>query len=301
MWVTGMAAVNVVYTSATSDNLSRHDILAWINGTLQLNYTKIEEMCSGAAYCQFMDMLFPGCLPIKRVKFATMLEHEYIQNCKILQASFKKVGVDKVVPIEKLVKGRFQDNFEFVQWFKKFFDANYSGEEYDPIAARGGTGVATGSKMAKGRKPVSYGNTPPKPAAVKTATAYKPQARPQVSPAAQKPHGPAGGAVQKATAAANQAEVKRLQEQIAELQVTAQGMETERDFYFSKLRQIEVVCQETDESSPLTQQILDIMYATEDGFVQPAEEIVDDDPGAVVGQDEQNYGYEEYEDEQEEY
>ena len=35
--------------------------------------------------------------------------------------------------------------------------------------------------------------------------------------------------------------------------------------------------------------------------MQPAEEIVDDDPGAVVGQDEQNYGYEEYEDEQEEY
>lgn len=33
---------------------------------------------------------------MKRVKFSTMLEHEYIQNCKILQGSFKKVGVDKV-------------------------------------------------------------------------------------------------------------------------------------------------------------------------------------------------------------
>ena len=41
-------------------------------------------------------------------------------------------------------------------------------------------------------------------------------------------------------------------------------METERDFYFSKLRQIEVVCQE-DESNPLTSQILQIMYATEVG------------------------------------
>ena len=61
-----------------------------------------------------------------------------------------------MVPIERLVKGRFQDNFEFVQWFKKFFDANYSGEEYDPVAARGGSGVATGSKATKGKKPVSY-------------------------------------------------------------------------------------------------------------------------------------------------
>jgi len=36
------------------------------------------------------------------------------------------------------VKGRFQDNFEFVQWFKKFYDANYDGREYDPVSARGG-------------------------------------------------------------------------------------------------------------------------------------------------------------------
>ena len=62
-----------------------------------------------------------------------------------------------MVPIEKLVKGRFQDNFEFVQWFKKFFDANYSGEEYDAVAARGGSTVVTGSKTAKTKKPVSYG------------------------------------------------------------------------------------------------------------------------------------------------
>jgi RP/EB family microtubule-associated protein len=53
-------AVNVYNTSVTTDNLSRHDIIAWINGTLQTNYTKIEELCTGAAYCQFMDMLFPG-------------------------------------------------------------------------------------------------------------------------------------------------------------------------------------------------------------------------------------------------
>lgn len=50
----------------------------------------------GAAYCQYMDMLFPGSVPMKRVKFRTNLEHEYIQNFKILQAAFKKMNVDKV-------------------------------------------------------------------------------------------------------------------------------------------------------------------------------------------------------------
>ena len=53
-------AVNVYNTSVTTDNLSRHDMLHWVNDCLGSNYTKIEEMCSGAAYCQFMDMLFPS-------------------------------------------------------------------------------------------------------------------------------------------------------------------------------------------------------------------------------------------------
>jgi RP/EB family microtubule-associated protein len=53
-------AVNVYNTSVTSENLSRHDILAWINDTLKTNLTKIEELCTGGVYCQFMDMMFPG-------------------------------------------------------------------------------------------------------------------------------------------------------------------------------------------------------------------------------------------------
>jgi hypothetical protein len=33
---------------------------------------------------------------LKKVKFRTNLEHEYIQNFKVLQAAFKKMNVDKV-------------------------------------------------------------------------------------------------------------------------------------------------------------------------------------------------------------
>merc|ERR1719326_1431064 len=74
-------------------------------------------------------MLFPNCVQLKKVKFRTKLEHEYINNFKVLQASFKKMSVDKIVPVDRLVKGKFQDNFEFLQWFKKFFDANYGGQD----------------------------------------------------------------------------------------------------------------------------------------------------------------------------
>ena len=47
----------------------------------------------------------------------------------------------QIIPVERLVKGKFQDNFEFLQWFKKFFDANYDGKEYDPLLTRQGQDV----------------------------------------------------------------------------------------------------------------------------------------------------------------
>lgn len=50
-----------------------------------------------------------------------------------------------------------------------------------------------------------------------------------------------------------------------ELKMTVDGLEKERDFYFGKLRDIEVMCQECDnsESPPIVQKILEVLYATE--------------------------------------
>lgn len=44
-----------------------------------------------------------------------------------------------------MIKGRFQDNFEYLQWFKKFFDANYDGRDYDPFEARFGILLGSGA------------------------------------------------------------------------------------------------------------------------------------------------------------
>uniref|UniRef100_A0A1B0A8F9 Calponin-homology (CH) domain-containing protein n=1 Tax=Glossina pallidipes TaxID=7398 RepID=A0A1B0A8F9_GLOPL len=130
-------------------NLSADDTLAWVNNRLQAQFVKIEELCTGAAYCHFMDMLFPNSVPMTRVKFFTNSEHEYIQKFQILQASFKKINADKIIPIDELVTGDFQDNFEFLQWFKRFFDANYDGKDYDASAAREGVQMDYGTAYAK--------------------------------------------------------------------------------------------------------------------------------------------------------
>ncbi|XP_014489181.1 PREDICTED: microtubule-associated protein RP/EB family member 1 isoform X4 [Dinoponera quadriceps] len=373
-------AVNVYATNMTSDNLSRHDMLAWVNDCLQSSFTKIEELCTGAVYCQFMDMLFPGSVPLKRVKFKTNLEHEYIQNFKILQGGFKKMNVDKVIPVDKLIKGRFQDNFEFLQWFKKFFDANYDGREYEAYEARGCIPLGSGvdgthnlsnpqlvplppqskqpqiqqkhiqqrnsvprqqqgisacsldftscmlllasyksapwkekivpiDRLVKGRfqdnfeflqwfkkffdanysgaepydalamrggEPMgSGGNNAPRGSNVKRTspreTVTTKSAAPRTVNKAQPYRAPP-----KNTAVGSRGDTGKIEElsaQLVELKMSVEGLEKERDFYFGKLRDIEVMCQDCDNGDPppIVQKILEVLYATEDGFAPPEE------------------------------
>lgn len=40
-------AVNVYSTSVTTENLSRKEMLAWVNRTLLSEFKKIEELCTG--------------------------------------------------------------------------------------------------------------------------------------------------------------------------------------------------------------------------------------------------------------
>ena len=95
-----------------------------------------------------LNLKSAGSVAIKRVKFDTKLEHEYIQNFKLLQASFTKLNVDKAVQVDRLVKGRFQDNFEFAQWFNKFFMANYDGSPYNAFDVRNCVPLGSGGARA---------------------------------------------------------------------------------------------------------------------------------------------------------
>lgn len=52
--------------------------------------------------------------------------------------------------------------------------------------------------------------------------------------------------------------------QLMELKLTVDGLEKERDFYFSKLRDIELICQEHEsENNSVLSSIINILYATE--------------------------------------
>jgi RP/EB family microtubule-associated protein len=121
---------------------------------------------------------------------------------------------------------------------------------------------------------------PAAPAAVKPVAAVAPAktAISKPAPAPVKPvsttssksslnngHHPANGnhAAKDAVNAEMQQENLRLLTEVNEMKTTLDGLEKERDFYFGKLRDIEVLCQEYEaENLPALKRILDILYAT---------------------------------------
>uniref|UniRef100_A0AAY4EB07 DNA (cytosine-5-)-methyltransferase n=1 Tax=Denticeps clupeoides TaxID=299321 RepID=A0AAY4EB07_9TELE len=121
----------------TSPSVGSHEnSLSWLNGQLQTNFRQLDQLSSGACYCQLMDWLYPGSINMKSVKFQARTKAEFLQNYTILQAAFQKNNITKPVPTEELIKGK--SSFQFLKWFKTFFQANHKEKEYDPVAARNG-------------------------------------------------------------------------------------------------------------------------------------------------------------------
>ncbi|KAK4123319.1 hypothetical protein N657DRAFT_646074 [Parathielavia appendiculata] len=236
---------------------SRQELIQWLNSLLQLNMTKVEQCGTGAALCQVYDSIFLD-VPMSRVKFNVNTEYAYLQNFKILQSTFTKHHIERSIPVESLVKCKMQDNLEFLQWTKKFWDQYYPGGEYDAVGRRKGAPLPSAGAPA----PRTTSGAARRPGGTTPTT------------------GPRAGTVKPAGGAATAA----LQQENNTLKETVVGLERERDFYFSKLRDIELLIQQAVEEDPelekqedgLIKQIQTILYSTEEGFEIPDSEQVDD-------------------------
>merc|ERR1712048_10681 len=225
-------------------------------------------------------MMFPGeAVNIKQIKFGAKLETESLHNFKLLQKSFNKMNVRQNIPVEKLVKARFQDNFEFVQWFKKFFDANYTGEyPYDPSSVRP---AATKPKTTRTTKGISKMST--------TASVTRKPASKPIDPLT--PISRTGPPKQNnSTSAMSSKKEKQLEEKIAQLEAENQqfqetvyeqsqslaSLEQERNFYYEKLRTIEVYCEPFDpEAIAEADEETKAKYETERAEYASAQEFAD--------------------------
>ncbi|KAI9928993.1 hypothetical protein AWENTII_001341 [Aspergillus wentii] len=196
---------------------------------------------------------------MSRVKFNVNTEYAYLQNYKILQNVFARHQVEKPIPVESLTKCRMQDNLEFLQWTKRYWDQHYPGGDYDAVSRRKASGApATGGGSRSGASSAS---------ATRRGTT------------------PTVGAARPRVAAAPSANTVALQQEIATQKEAIGGLEKERDFYFAKLRDIELLLQTAIEADPelekeedsLVKHIQGILYSTEDGFEIPAEEAAADE------------------------
>ena len=128
-----------------------------------------------------------------------------------------------------------QDNLEFLQWVKKYWDQYYpGGEPYDAIARRGGAAMAAPTSRAPLRATGTNRSVPAVRAAPRGAGPRTDAVRSR-TPSSNPPGGMAG--------AASQRELQDLRAQLVQMDETIRGLEKERDFYFNKLRDIEILVQ----------------------------------------------------------
>ncbi|MCL7033056.1 hypothetical protein MKW94_024801 [Papaver nudicaule] len=263
--------------------VGRNEILSWINATLQVNLSRVEEACSGAVQCQMMDMTHSGVVPMHKVNFDAKTEYDMIQNYKVLQEVFNKLKIEKHIEVTKLVKGRPLDNLEFLQWLKRYCDSVNGGimnENYNPVERR--------CKGGKERHP--KGST-------KASKSLQPNNLPHHgsgdAPGCNKTSGPKQGKTCPTSGLADcNSEIQALSGQVMDLKLSVDHLEKERDFYFAKLRDIEILCQSPElEHLPVSSAIKKILYAVDakESALAEAQEIVlgsttddaDDDLGAT--------------------
>ncbi|XP_073385531.1 microtubule-associated protein RP/EB family member 1C [Physcomitrium patens] len=260
--------------------VGRNEILSWVNNTLELSLSKVEEAASGAVYCQLMDVVHPGMVSMHKVSFDAKSEYEMIQNYKVLQDVFNKLKIGRHIEVSKLVKGRPLDNLEFLQWMKRYCDQINDNQVNSAYNAAERREACKGGKETN-RRALGMGyssqssNKPASSASVKASSGAARRVTTENMNPNMNGNGRGGGSAgtnvnaakhmkdlgKEQVSAVNEDYVK----QITELKLSVESLEKERDFYFTKLRDIEILCQAPELSHiPVVKAVQRILYAAED-------------------------------------
>lgn len=239
--------------------VSKNELISWVNELLQIHISKVEHMASGAAYCQIMDIMYPGSIAMNKINWLAQYDHEFVGNYKLLQAAFDKNNIHKHIDVEKLIKAKYQDNLEFFQWFKRFFDLNCGNQgDYNPVDRRRGAKTPWDSNDKRdGRNRSSDKRL--QPTSPKLLSPRGP------SPGVRIPTSPSQG---KSSSGQNEKvlneKIEKLENEIKDLKEVLMMSEKEKDFYFGKLRIIENYCDFHDlKQNEYLMDIQKILFASE--------------------------------------
>jgi microtubule-associated protein, RP/EB family len=212
--------------------------------------------------------------------------------------------------VDKLIRAKYQDNLEFCQWMKAFFDQSGAFcEDYDAKAVRekgkGGkrynelnSNTQSKQRAVKG-KPAGGGParlTPVTPSSQRPDTAkQKPSIRPQrpaagnSTPSAAAPLTASenrGRPTSSVSTAHPDSQISKrnseMESRLKELEASLAEVEKERDFYFGKLRNVELMLQVKQDKAwegcdleGVVDSIFKVLYATAD------EDVAVDEQGEV--------------------
>ncbi|KAL9273416.1 Microtubule-associated protein RP/EB family member 1C-like protein [Drosera capensis] len=279
--------------------VGRSEILAWINSTLHLSLSKIEEACSGAVQCQLMDVVHQGVVPMHKVNFDAKSEYDMIQNYKVLQDVFNKLKINKNLEVNKLIKGRPLDNLEFLQWMKRYCDSINHGVVHKWLESRDfmlASFCDASAKIWSSATLIYMSERPTK--GERLAKVQKKQAGKQQCPKLQpsfqlleQPKVMLLRTPERMRRSMGKPQIKHLKllklclleeldmtsrlfekslltlfqdRPITELKLSIDGLEKERDFYLAKLRDIEILCQSPEiEHLPVVEAIKKVLYWTD--------------------------------------
>ncbi|ODQ47082.1 hypothetical protein PICMEDRAFT_21440, partial [Pichia membranifaciens NRRL Y-2026] len=250
--------------------VSKSALLEWINAYFDINYTKIEQCGNGAVYCMIFNALYPNIINVSRIHRSPSSEFETLTNYKLLQHGFNKVRISRDVNVEKLMRCRLQDNLEFLQWLGKLWcehnkDFTFSGSTSRPASRRT-------SSIGVDRNPTS------KPLGSRKSSNATPQQRNDFRVNAATDNNGSNHISEDKRLLTEVSQLKqKLQtanEALEEVSNLKECLQIERNFYFGKLREIEVICQnisQTDNAEQIStlaliEDLKDIMYSTEEGF-----------------------------------
>ncbi|OLY77944.1 Microtubule-associated protein RP/EB family member 1 [Smittium mucronatum] len=184
------------------------------------------------------------------------------------------------------MKLKFQDNFEFLQWLKGFYDLESSGEYYDATARRNGQMVDSGGASAP-RAGSSYSSARNSSAAPSRIVQTRSGASVSSIP------GRTGSSLNRSAggAPANSAALAEANKQIIELKNLLSTSEKEREYYYNKLRLVESLVQTTEaeegtEIFTLLSQIQKYLYSDEETYYE--ENAEGTDPGYLEAYDNMN-------------
>mmetsp|Transcript_5323 Transcript_5323/g.12717 ORF Transcript_5323/g.12717 Transcript_5323/m.12717 type:complete len:268 (+) Transcript_5323:33-836(+) len=235
----------------------RTQLIEWVNATFKMSVCKVEQGFNGAIYCQVFDSIFPGKVSMSKVNWGARDAYECLSNYKVLQQTFETCNITRHVPVETLVRGKYQDNLEFLQWVKSYWDQAQCSIDYDPVARR----LMSTKAIPDWALPVNDKENAVRERGTKRLASVR-----SCHPARAQGH---------RSIVTRDDEVEHLSDDLRATKTKLASVEAERDFYFTKLRNVEILCQDLQDRAEGTQtpfvsvdRVLAILYA--EGSQSPA-------------------------------